>query len=218
MSFDLPELPYAFDALEPYIDEQTMRIHYGKHHAGYVAKLNAALQGHADLASQPIEELLANVTSLPADVQTAVRNNGGGHYNHSLFWPSLAPKGTGGGVTGDLAAAIERDLGGVDAFKQTFTKAASGVFGSGWAWLCAGCDGKLCVCSTANQDSPVMKGVVKQTGTPLLGLDVWEHAYYLKYQNRRPDYIEAWWNIVNWKTVGQRYAAALKGEHVGAGR
>jgi len=215
MAHVLPELPYDFNALEPFIDEQTMRIHHGKHHAAYVAKLNTALEGHPELAAQPIEKLLAGIGSLPEAIRMAVRHNGGGHYNHSLFWPSLAPKGTGGEPTGDLATAIERDLSGFNRFRETFTKTAAGVFGSGWAWLCAGCDGKLCVCSTPNQDSPIMKGVAACTGTPLLGLDVWEHAYYLKYQNRRPDYIEAWWNIVNWKLVGQRYAEALAGLEAG---
>jgi len=208
MPYQLPDLPYDYNALEPYVDEQTMRVHHGKHHAAYVAKVNAALEGHPELASKTIEELMAGVSHLPADIQAAVRNNGGGHMNHSLFWPSMAPKGQGGKVEGDLAAAIDRDLGGFDRFKEAFTNAATGVFGSGWAWLYLGTDGKLFVCGTPNQDSPVMEGIVERTGTPLLLLDVWEHAYYLKYQNRRPEYIEAWWNVVNWKTVAERFAMA----------
>ncbi len=198
MSFTLPELPYAHDALVPHIDAKTMEIHHGKHHAGYTAKLNAAIEG-TDMAGQTIEEILANCKD-----NAAVRNNGGGFYNHSLFWSILSPNG-GGNPTGNLAEAIESDLGGMDAFKEAFAKAAATQFGSGWAWLCV-CNGKLCVCSTPNQDNPMMgEGC---GGTPILGIDVWEHAYYLNYQNRRPDYIAAFWNVVNWEEVAKRYEAA----------
>ncbi len=198
MSFTLPELPYAHDALVPHIDAKTMEIHHGKHHAGYTAKLNAAIEG-TDMAGKTIEEILANCKD-----NAAVRNNGGGFYNHSLFWSILSPNG-GGNPTGNLAEAIESDLGGMDAFKEAFAKAAATQFGSGWAWLCV-CNGKLCVCSTPNQDNPMMgEGC---GGTPILGIDVWEHAYYLNYQNRRPDYIAAFWNVVNWEEVAKRYEAA----------
>jgi Fe-Mn family superoxide dismutase len=213
MIHGLPELPYEFNALEPFIDEQTMRIHHGKHHAGYVSKLNAALGNHPDLAAQPIEKLLGNLGDVPEDARTAIRNSGGGHYNHSLFWPSLAPQGQGGEPAGALADAFDQEMGGFDRFKDIFTKAAAGVFGSGWAWLCIDSEGRLRIGSTPNQDSPIMRGVVSSIATPLLGLDVWEHAYYLKYQNRRADYIEAWWHVVNWKVVGQRYAEARAGLH-----
>ncbi len=209
MPFTLPDLPYDFNALEPHIDEQTMRIHHGKHHNAYVTNLNKALESHPDLAAKTIEELMADINGLPADIKTAVRNNGGGHYNHALFWPTLAPVDTGGGQpTGDLAAAIKNDLGGFDAFKDAFGKAAAGRFGSGWAWLCLAPNGKLCVCSTPNQDNPLMAGIVECLGQPIIGLDVWEHAYYLKYQNRRPEYVDAWWNLVNWTVANERYAKA----------
>lgn len=198
MSFELLALPYATNALEPNIDTRTMEIHHGKHHAGYVAKLNAAVDG-TDLAGLSLEDLLKNHKD-----NIAVRNNGGGHYNHSLFWSIMSPKG-GGKPTGDLAAAINKDFGSFEAFKETFENAAATRFGSGWAWLCV-CGDKLCVCSTANQDNPIMGEGCE--GTPILGIDVWEHAYYLHYQNRRPDYITAFWNVVNWNEVAKRFAAA----------
>ncbi len=200
MAFELPNLPYAHDALEPHIDTATMEIHHGKHHAGYTNNLNAAIEG-TDLAGKSIEEIITNVTG-----NAAVRNNGGGFYNHSLFWNIMSPNG-GGQPSGDLAAAIDTELGGFDAFKATFSKAAATRFGSGWAWLCVDANGKLCVCSTANQDNPLMD-VADCKGTPILGLDVWEHAYYLNYQNKRPDYINAFFNVVNWEEVAKRYAAA----------
>lgn len=207
MAFELPGLGYAYDALAPHIDARTMEIHHTKHHGGYVAKLNAALEGHSDLQSRSIEEICAQITTLPSTIQTAVRNNGGGHYNHSLFWQVLSPQG-GGQPSGALAEAIDRDLGGFDAFKEAFANAAANRFGSGWAWLCVKAGGKLCVCSTPNQDNPLMSGLVDCTGQPILGLDVWEHAYYLNYQNRRPDYISAWWNVVNWRQVEKNFATA----------
>ncbi len=201
MAYSLPDLPYAYDALEPHIDARTMEIHHSKHHNAYVTNLNAALEGHADLASKSIEDLVADLDAVPEAARTAVRNNGGGHANHSLFWTVLS--GQGGSPSGDLAAAIDSDLGGMDAFKDAFSKAAATRFGSGWAWLVVK-DGKLAVTSTPNQDTPLMDG----SGTPILGLDVWEHAYYLNYQNRRPDYIAAFFNVINWAAVGERYAAA----------
>lgn len=207
MAFELPGLGYAYDALAPHIDARTMEIHHTKHHGGYVAKLNAALEGHSDLQSRSIEEICAQITTLPSTIQTAVRNNGGGHYNHSLFWQVLSPQG-GGQPSGALAEAIDRDLGGFDAFKEAFANAAANRFGSGWAWLSVKAGGKLCVCSTPNQDNPLMSGLVDCTGQPILGLDVWEHAYYLNYQNRRPDYISAWWNVVNWRQVEKNFATA----------
>ncbi len=202
MAYSLPDLPYGYDALEPHIDARTMEIHHSKHHNAYVTNLNAALEGHDDLSSKSIEDLIANLDAVPEAARTAVRNNGGGHANHSLFWTVLS--GQGGDPSGDLAAAIDRDLGGMDAFKEAFSKAAATRFGSGWAWLIVK-DGALAVTSTPNQDSPIMDG----SGTPILGLDVWEHAYYLNYQNRRPDYIAAFFSVINWDAVGARYAAAL---------
>ncbi len=196
--FTLPDLPYAYDALEPHIDEQTMRIHHTKHHQGYTDKLNAALEG-TEWADRPIEETLAGLDALPQDKQTAVRNNGGGFLNHGIFWTTMSPNG-GGKPTGDLASAIDRDFGSFDAFKEKFETAAKGQFGSGWAWLEVGKDGTLQVHGHANQDNPVMHGA-----KPVLGLDVWEHAYYLNYQNRRPDYVSAWWNTVNWEEADRRY-------------
>jgi len=207
MAHTLPELPYAANALEPHVDARTMDIHHGKHHATYVKNLNAALEKHPELEGKSIEELIADISSLPEDIRTAVRNNGGGHYKHSLFWQVMGPD-AGGAPEGELAGLIDKDLGGFDAFKEEFAKAATTRFGSGWAWLSVKDDGKLCVCSTPNQDNPLMKGVHDCTGTPILGLDVWEHAYYLNYQNRRPDYIAAWWNVVNWKKVAELHAAA----------
>ncbi len=202
MAYELPDLPYAYDALEPHIDARTMEIHHSKHHNAYVTNLNAALEGHDDLANQSIESLITNLDSVPEDIRTAVQNNGGGHANHSLFWTIMSPNG--GGPTGAVAEAIAADLGGVEAAKETFVTAATTRFGSGWAWLVVK-DGKLDILSTANQDNPIMTG----DGTPILGLDVWEHAYYLKYQNLRPDYIEAWTNTINWDEVNRRYEAAL---------
>ncbi len=207
--FQLPELGYAHDALEPHIDARTMEIHHGKHHAGYTKKLNAALEGHEALHGYSAEQLLRGIHSLPSEIQTAVRNNGGGYHNHSLFWDIMTP----GGATapsGDLAAAIDGAFGSFDDFKSTLQATAGGQFGSGWGWLCVDAIGGLACFSTANQDSPLMQGF-----TPILGVDVWEHAYYLNYQNRRPDYLSAWWNVVNWDVVAKRYAAA-KGGWVGS--
>jgi Fe-Mn family superoxide dismutase len=200
MAFQLPALPYALDALEPHIDARTMEIHHGKHHNAYVTNLNAAIAG-TDLEGKSLEELMKVAGS-----NTAVRNNGGGHWNHSLFWEIISPNG-GGLPTGDLAAAIDAKFGSFDAFKETFNKAATTRFGSGWAWLCIDTKKEICVCSSPNQDNPLMD-VSECPGTPILGLDVWEHAYYLHYQNRRPDYIAAFWNVVNWDAVSKRYAAA----------
>ena len=206
MSYTLPKLAYAYDALEPNIDAQTMEIHYSKHHQTYVNNLNAALEG-TEFANLPIEALVAQVESLPEKLRLPVRNNGGGHANHSLFWEVMSPSG-GGLPQGDVAKAIDADLGGFDAFKDAFTKAALSRFGSGWAWLTVTPEGKLAVESSANQDSPLMNGI-GSGNTPILGLDVWEHAYYLKYQNRRPEYIAAFYNVVDWGTVARKYAAAL---------
>ncbi|MEZ6995053.1 MULTISPECIES: superoxide dismutase [unclassified Aeromonas] len=203
MSHTLPALAYAYDALEPHIDALTMEIHHSRHHQTYINNLNAALSDHPELAALPVEELLARFDSLPVQVQGAVRNHGGGHANHSLFWRVMSPQG-GGEPTGELAAAIQRDLGGLEAFKQAFTQAALSRFGSGWAWLVVDGSGKLQVVSSANQDSPLQDGLV-----PILGLDVWEHAYYLKYQNKRPDYIAAFYKVIDWNEVARRYVAAL---------
>ena len=204
MAFELPSLPYPEDALEPHIDARTMSIHHDKHHAAYTNNLNSALEGHADLAGKSIEALLGDLNAIPDAIRTAVRNNGGGYANHNLFWETMGPD-AGGAPTGDLAAAIDNAFGSFTAFKEQFAKAAATRFGSGWAWLYVGQDGQLAIGSTPNQDTPLMEG-----NTPLLGLDVWEHAYYLNYQNRRPDYITAWWNVVNWNAVAERYAAARK--------
>lgn len=201
MAFKLPELPYAYDALEPHIDKETMTIHHTKHHNTYVTNLNKAIEGVSALKDQSIEELVANLNSVPENIRTAVRNNGGGHANHSLFWTLLSPNG-GGAPTGELADAIEKELGGFEKFKSDFAAAAAGRFGSGWAWLVVN-NGKLEITSTPNQDSPLTEGK-----TPILGLDVWEHAYYLNYQNRRPDYISAFWNVVNWDEVARLYSEA----------
>ena len=206
MAYTLPPLPYAFDALEPHIDAQTMEIHYTRHHQTYVNNLNAALQGAGLDDGRPVQDLLSGLESLPEAVRAAVRNNGGGHYNHSLFWQVMSPQG-GGAPTGALAAAIDSDLGGFDAFKEAFTKAALTRFGSGWAWLSVRPDGQLAVESSANQDSPLVQGV-GSGNTPILGLDVWEHAYYLHYQNRRADYIAAFYNVIDWPEVARRYAQA----------
>ncbi|MGQ9651083.1 MAG: superoxide dismutase [Phycisphaerae bacterium] len=205
MAHVLPNLPYDFAALEPYIDEQTMRLHHGKHHAAYVNNLNNALANYPELAAKTIEDLLAKINAVPADIRQTVINNGGGHANHALFWTIMAPAGKGGGGEpgGKLAEAIQSTFGGFDKLKETLNKAAITRFGSGWAWLVVDDKGKLQVYSTANQDSPLMQG-----HTPILGLDVWEHAYYLKYQNRRPEYIDAWWNVVKWPAVAERFAKA----------
>ncbi|GIP23672.1 MULTISPECIES: superoxide dismutase [Paenibacillus] len=204
MAHQLPALPYAANALEPHIDEQTMNIHHDRHHNTYVTNLNAALESAPELQSKSVEELISNLDAVPENIRTAVRNNGGGHANHSLFWEIIGPNG-GGNPTGAIASAIDSELGGFDKFKEDFAKAATTRFGSGWAWLVVGKDGKLAVTSTPNQDSPIMEGQ-----TPVLGLDVWEHAYYLKYQNKRPDYIAAFWNVINWNEVNKRYEAAKK--------
>jgi Fe-Mn family superoxide dismutase len=200
MAFSVPDLPYAYDALEPHIDEATMRVHHDKHHQAYVDKANAALEG-TEWADKDVEEILQNLSSLPSDKQGPVRNNGGGHYNHSLFWKMLSPDG-GGEPSGELAEAINSAFGSFDAFKEEFKAAGIGQFGSGWAWLVKDSSGKLAVAKTANQDSPISDGQ-----TPLLGADVWEHAYYLKYQNKRPDYLDAFWNVVNWDYVAERFSA-----------
>ncbi|MFM7131294.1 MAG: superoxide dismutase [bacterium] len=200
--FTLPPLPYDHSALEPHIDTQTMQIHHGKHHQAYITNLNNALKDHPDLQNKTVEQLITNLDAVPEAIRMAVRNNGGGHYNHSLFWQIMGPGG-GGEPTGAVAEAINADLGGYAAFKEAFTKAGLTRFGSGWAWLSVGKDGKLVVSSSPNQDSPLMEG-----NTPILGNDVWEHAYYLKYQNRRPDYLAAWFNVINWAEVNRRYAAA----------
>jgi Fe-Mn family superoxide dismutase len=202
--YTLPPLPYDFAAIEPTIDAKTMEIHHDKHHAAYVTNLNNALKDYPDLQGKPIEELIADMSAIPEAIRTAVRNNGGGHANHSLFWTLLKPGGGSGEPTGTVAQAIESELGGFTSFKEAFTKAATTRFGSGWAWLVVGKDGKLAVTSLPNQDSPIMEGQ-----KPILGLDVWEHAYYLKYQNRRPEYIGAFWNIINWDEVEKLYTAAV---------
>jgi Fe-Mn family superoxide dismutase len=202
MAFQLPPLPYPNDALEPNIDAKTMEIHHDKHHAAYVNNLNAAIEGNAALGSMSAEDLIKNLDKVPEDKRTAVRNNGGGHVNHTMFWEIMGPNG-GGQPSGALAAAIDRDLGGFEAMKEAVNKAGAGRFGSGWAWVVLK-DGKLSVMSTPNQDNPTMDG----SGAPILGVDVWEHAYYLKYQNRRPDYLSAWWNTVNWDAVARRYSNA----------
>ncbi len=200
MAYEVPALPYAYDALEPHIDEATMRLHHDKHHQAYVDKANGALEG-TDLADKPIEEVVANLSAVPEDKRGVVRNNGGGHLNHTLFWESMSPDG-GGAPDGELAQAIDSAFGSFDAFKDQFEAAGIARFGSGWAWLVLD-GGQLAITSTANQDNPVSDGQ-----TPLLGNDVWEHAYYLNYQNRRPDYLKAWWNVVNWSKVAERYSAA----------
>ena len=201
MAYELPELPYSYDALEPQIDARTMEIHHGKHHNAYINNVNGALEGHDELASKGVEELVGDLESVPDAIRGAVRNNGGGHANHSLFWTVMSPEG-GGAPTGALAEAINAACGSFEGFKEQFAKAAGTRFGSGWAWLSVGADG-LVVESTANQDTPLSEG-----RTPILGLDVWEHAYYLNYQNRRPDYVQAFFNVVNWGVVARRYAAA----------
>jgi Fe-Mn family superoxide dismutase len=203
MAFTLPDLPYAFNALEPHVDARTMEIHHGKHHAAYVNNLNAAIQG-TENEGKTLEELLANVSKLPV----VVRNNGGGHWNHTMFWEIMSPNG-GGEPTLDVASKIAKNFGSFDEFKKQFSQAAATRFGSGWAWLCVDDDDNLFITSTPNQDNPLMD-VADKKGQPILGLDVWEHAYYLHYQNRRPDYIAAWWNVVNWDEVNRRYRSAVR--------
>jgi len=204
MAFTLPPLPYPADALEPSVDKMTMEIHHDRHHKTYVDNLNKALESAPDLQSKSIEDLLRGIKTIPATIQTAVRNNGGGHANHTMFWEIMGPK-SGGAPSGDLAQAIDSTFGGFDAFKAKIKENALGQFGSGWSWLVVGSDGKLQAVKTPNQDSPYMDGQ-----TPILGIDVWEHAYYLKYQNKRADYVDAWWNVVNWSAVAQRFAKAKK--------
>jgi len=201
MTYTLPDLPYAYDALEPYIDEETMHLHHDKHHNTYVTNLNLAIEKYPELGEKTIEELLSDMDAIPTDIKTAVRNNGGGHANHSFFWEIMAPN-AGGEPTGEIKEAINEAFGDFSSFKEEFKKAAAGRFGSGWAWLVME-NGKLAITSTANQDSPLMEGK-----TPILGLDVWEHAYYLKYKNVRPDYIAAFWNVINWDEVNKRFEAA----------
>ena len=201
MPAQLPPLPFPSDALEPHIDKQTMEIHHGKHHNAYVTNLNAALEKHPELANKSVEELLRGINSVPEDIRTAVRNNGGGHANHTMFWQIMGPK-AGGQPTGAVGDAIKSAFGSFDKFKEEFKKAATGRFGSGWAWVVDN-GGKIAIESTPNQDNPMMDGK-----KPIFGIDVWEHAYYLKYQNRRPDYLQAWWNVVNWDKVAERYAQA----------
>ncbi len=205
MAFELPPLPYDYSALEPYIDTQTMQLHHDKHHQTYVTNVNNALQGHDQLASMSVDDLLRNISQVPESIRTAVRNNAGGHSNHSMFWNIMKPNG-GGEPTGDLASAIQQAFGSFDTFKTAFNDAGVKRFGSGWAWLVLDSSGKLQVISTANQDSPLMDGLY-----PVMGNDVWEHAYYLKYQNRRPEYLNAWWNVVNWDEVARRYGQARGG-------
>ncbi len=202
MAFEVPALPYAYDALEPSIDKETMTLHHDKHHATYVTNLNAAIEKHPELASKSAEDLIADLASVPEDIRTAVRNNGGGHVNHSMFWTIMGP-GRGGEPKGPLADALKSAFGDFDAFKKLFVDTGLKQFGSGWVWLARSRDGKLSVTSTANQDNPMSSGLL-----PIMGNDVWEHAYYLKYQNRRADYLNAWWNVVNWDAVAQRFAAA----------
>jgi Fe-Mn family superoxide dismutase len=210
MAYTLPPLPYAYNALEPYIDARTMEIHHTKHHQAYINNVNAAIAG-TELENLPVETLIADLSKVPEDKRTAVRNNGGGHANHSLFWTVMAP-GAGGTPSGELAEALAGTFGSFENFKDQFSKAAIGRFGSGWAWLVVA-NGKLVIGSTANQDSPLMgQAVAGLAGIPILGLDVWEHAYYLHYQNRRPDYVAAWWNVVNWPEVARRFAAAKAGK------
>jgi Fe-Mn family superoxide dismutase len=205
MAYTLPEIGYSYSALEPHFDARTMEIHHSKHHAAYIANLNTALQNESSL---PIEELIADLTKVPESIRTAVRNNGGGHANHSFFWKILSAKG-GGNPVGKLADAIKSTFGDYESFKSAFAKAGATRFGSGWAWLVVKADGSLAITSTANQDSPLMKGIADVEGIPVIGLDVWEHAYYLNYQNRRPDYISAFWNIVDWQQAEANYLAAI---------
>ena len=205
MAYELPKLPYDYSALEPHIDARTMEIHYSKHHQAYITNLNNAIKGKADLEKKSVEDLIRDLNSVPEDIRAAVRNNGGGHANHSFFWKIMGPK-AGGEPKGKLADDIKSTFGGFDQFKEKFADAGVKRFGSGWAWLIKNSSGKLEIVSTANQDSPLMgKAIAGAEGTPILGVDVWEHAYYLNYQNRRPDYIKAWWNVVNWDAVAKNY-------------
>jgi len=205
MAYELPKLPYDYNALEPHIDARTMEIHYTKHHQAYITNVNNAIKGKADLEKKSVEDLIRDLNSVPEDIRTAVRNNGGGHANHSFFWKIMGPK-AGGEPKGKLADDIKSTFGGFDQFKEKFADAGVKRFGSGWAWLIKNPNGKLEIVSTANQDSPLMgKAIAGAEGTPILGVDVWEHAYYLNYQNRRPDYIKAWWNVVNWDAVAKNY-------------
>ncbi len=203
MVHQLPDLPYSYDALEPHIDARTMEIHHSKHHQGYVNNLNAALEKYPEFAEKSLEDLLENINSIPEDIKTAVRNNGGGHANHSLFWTCMSSGSEAGEPSGELAEAINSIFGSFEGFRDAFSKAATTRFGSGWAWLCVDHDGKLVVTSTQNQDNPISEGLC-----PILGLDVWEHAYYLNYQNRRPDYVKAWWNVINWEKVSENFTKA----------
>jgi Fe-Mn family superoxide dismutase len=203
MAYELPPLPYDYNALESYIDEETMHLHHDKHHQAYVNNLNAALQGQSQFENMGIDQLIRSLNSVPENIRTTVRNNGGGHINHSMFWQIMKPNG-GGEPTGDLASAISSTFGSFDQFKAAFNDAGAKRFGSGWAWLVIGADGKLAVTSTANQDSPLIDG-----NYPVMGNDVWEHAYYLKYQNRRPEYLAAWWNVVNWDEIAKRFAQGM---------
>ena len=205
MAYELPPLPYDYNALEPYIDEETMHLHHDKHHQAYVNNLNTALQGQSQFENMSVDDLMRNINSVPESIRTAVRNNGGGHANHSMYWQIMKPNG-GGEPTGDLANAINSAFGSFDQFKAAFNDAGAKRFGSGWAWLVIGPDGKLAVTSSANQDSPLM-----ESQYPVMGNDVWEHAYYLKYQNRRPEYLAAWWNVVNWDEIAKRYAQGMSG-------
>jgi Fe-Mn family superoxide dismutase len=209
MAFELPPLPYGYDALEPTIDKETMTLHHDKHHAAYVNNLNTAVEG-TNFANMSIDELVRNINMVPDDKRMAVRNNGGGHYNHSMFW-QIMKSGGGGAPTGEIAQAINDAFGSFDALKDAFNKAGAGRFGSGWAWVIVGSDGKLAVTSSPNQDNPLMSGIVETTGYPVFGNDVWEHAYYLKYNNRRPDYLAAWWDVINWDEVNKRYKDGLSG-------
>ena len=203
MAYELPKLDYSYDALEPHIDARTMEIHHSKHHNAYISKVNAALEG-TELADKDVYDLISDLAAVPESIRGAVRNNGGGHANHSIFWKVIGPN-NGGNPTGDLSSAIDSELGGFEAFKKAFADAGATRFGSGWAWLIVKEDGKLAVTSTPNQDNPLMKGIAETIGKPIIGLDVWEHAYYLKYQNKRPDYISAFWNVVNWDVAEANY-------------
>ena len=207
MAHSLPALPYDVAALEPHIDSQTMQIHHGKHHQAYVTNLNAALDKHPELHNKSLDDLCKNINSIPEDIRTAVRNNGGGHWNHSQFWAVMAPPGQGGSPSEALLAAINASFGSLEAMQTQFSQAAAARFGSGWAWLIRKPDGALAITSTPNQDNPLMTGVAECLGTPILGCDVWEHAYYLNYQNRRADYLKAWWNTINWSAVAKNFAA-----------
>jgi Fe-Mn family superoxide dismutase len=210
MSFQLKPLPYAYDALEPYMDAKTVEIHHDKHHAAYVANLNKALEKHPELSGKSIEELISDLAAVPEDIRTAVRNNGGGTLNHDLYWDLMTPKG-GGTPKGRLLDALKKKFGSFEAFQEKFSATAVAQFGSGWGWLCVNSKGELCdCCSTPGHDSPLMKGVVKCPGTPILVVDVWEHAYYLKFQNRRADFVKTWWSLVNWARVEELYETALK--------